>query len=313
MKARIRDFFQTTDGWIFAVVDYHHPEGIRSILRYVPDPEGERVAEGVRYRKLDFEDAYEFLRRERPEYVQDVHVVPEEDVLRFYRPEKELPKVAKRDDRIGEIVSVLKEGGVPPEMMGITGSILVGLDGPSSDIDFLVYGRDWWRARDVIERAKGMGGRIRDLDEATWDLIYKKRVPEISRDEFVLHERRKGNRGLVDETYFDLLFTRDWAQIRPPFPPGKKSGRRKIEAVVLDAEFAFDNPAVFEIDHPEISEILCYTHTYAGQALPEERIEACGDLEETREGPRLVVGTSREAKGEWIRSLTLLEKASSRS
>ena len=313
MNARIRDFLQTIDGWIFAVVDYHHPDGIRCMLRYVPDPEGERTAGGVRYRKLDFEDAYEFLRKERPDYVQDVHVVPEDDVFRLYRPEKELPKVAERDDRVGKIVSALKEGGVPMEMMGITGSMLVGLDGPSSDIDFLVYGRDWWRARDVIERAKMEEGAIKDLDDATWDKIYRKRVPEISRDEFVLHERRKGNRGLVDGTYFDLLFTRDWTQIRPPFPPGRKAGRRKIEAVVTDAEFAFDNPAVFEIDHDEIPEILCYTHTYAGQALPGERIEACGVLEETKEGARLVVGTSREAKGEWIRSLTLLEKASPRS
>ncbi|HPE63883.1 MAG TPA: DNA polymerase subunit beta [Methanothrix sp.] len=310
MNTRIRDFFQTVDGWIFAVVDYHHPQGIRSMLRYVPDPKGERVADGVRYRKLDFEAAYDFLRRKRPDYVQDVHVVPEEDVLRLFKPERELPKVADKDERVAKIVSALKEGGISQESMGITGSILVGLDGPGSDIDFLVYGRDWWRARDVIASAKNEGGPIRELDEATWDKIYKKRVPEISRDEFVLHERRKGNRGLVDGTYFDLLFTRDWDQIRPPFPPGKKAGRRKIDAIVLDAEFAFDNPAVFEIDHPEIPEILCYTHTYAGQALPGERIEACGVVEETEVGPRLVVGTSREAKGEWIRSLTLLERGS---
>jgi len=283
------------------------------MLRYVPDPEGERTAKGVRYRKVDFEQAYEFLRKERPDYVQDVHVVPEEDVLRLYKPEKELPKVAEQDLRVGKIVSVLMENGIPQESMGITGSMLVGLEGPTSDIDFLVYGSDWWRARDVIERAKEKDERIQDLDDATWDKIYEKRVPEINRYEFVLHERRKGNRGLVDGTYFDLLFTRDWDQIRPPFPPGKKAGRRKIEAEILDAEFAFDNPAVFEIDHHEISEILCYTHTYAGQALPGERIEACGVVEETRDGKRLVVGTTREAKGEWIRSLTLLEKASSRS
>lgn len=283
------------------------------MLRYVPDPEGERTAEGIRYRKLDFEQAYEFLQKEKPDYIQDVHVVPEEDVLRLYKPEKELPKVTERDPRVGKIVSVLRENGIPQESLGITGSMLVGLEGPKSDIDFLVYGSDWWRARDVIERAKEEDGRIQDLDEATWDKIYEKRVPEIDRDEFVLHERRKGNRGLVDETYFDLLFTRDWDQIRLPFLPGKKAGRRKIEANVLNAEFAFDNPAVFEIDHHEISEILCYTHTYAGQALPGERIEACGVVEETRDGKRLVVGTTREAKGEWIRSLTLLEKASSRS
>jgi len=89
-------------------------------------------------------------------------------------------------------------------------------------------------------------------------------------------------------------------------------GRRKVEGAALEAEFAFDSPAVFEIDHPEIPEILCYTHTYAGQALGGERIEACGVVEETDAGRRLVVGTTREARGEWIRSLTLLETASPR-
>ncbi|MGB3944555.1 MAG: nucleotidyltransferase domain-containing protein, partial [Methanothrix sp.] len=217
MRARIRDFIETVDGWIFAVVDYHHPDGIRSILRYVPDPAGERAAGGLRYRKLDFEEAYDLLRKARPEYVRDVHVVPEEEVLRIYRPDEELPKAAERDDRIAEIVSVLRKGGVPDGKMGITGSVLVGLEGPASDIDFLVYGSAWWRARDVIAAAKEEGGRIRDLDEATWDKIYRKRVPDIDRREFVLHERRKGNRGLVDKTYFDLLFTRDWDQIGPPF------------------------------------------------------------------------------------------------
>ena len=38
-------------------------------------------------------------------------------------------------------------------------------------------------------------------------------------------------------------------------------------------------------------------------------IEAKGVLEETDQGQRLVVGTTREARGEWIRSLTLLEGA----
>jgi predicted nucleotidyltransferase len=78
---------------------------------------------------------------------------------------------------------------------------------------------------------------------------------------------------------------------------------------VIDAEFAFDSPAIFHLDHPEVREIFCFTHTYAGQALPGEMIEAKGVLEETDQGQRLVVGTTREARGEWIRSLTLLEGA----
>ena len=43
------------------------------------------------------------------------------------------------------------------EEMGITGSMLVGLHSPSSDIDFVVYGPWWWKARDIVARAKAGG------------------------------------------------------------------------------------------------------------------------------------------------------------
>jgi predicted nucleotidyltransferase len=306
LRARIRDFLETKDGWIFAVADYHHPNGIRSMLRYVPDPSGEREANGRRYRKLDFDDAFAFLKRTRPEYVQDLHVVPKEDVLRLYAPSNGLNAVVGTDRRVKKLVGILARGEIPMDRMGITGSMLVGLQGPSSDIDFVVYGSWWWKARDIIYRAKCDGG-IQELDHAMWQRIYAKRRPEISFDEFVLHERRKGNRGMIEGTYFDLLFTRDWSQIGEAPPRGKPLGRRKIEALVTDAEFAFDSPAIFKIGHEEINEIFCYSHTYAGQALPGETIEAAGVVEETAEGCRLVVGTTREARGEWIRSLTLIE------
>lgn len=305
--ARIRDFFETVDGWIFAVADYNHPEGIRSLLRYVPDPAGEREAGGIRYRKLDFDPSFEFLKKVRPDYIQDLHVVPEEDVTRFFEPPAGLKSVARLDTRVNKIARVLAEGGVPWEEMGITGSMLVGLHGPSSDIDFVVYGPWWWRAREIMNRAKARG-EIQEVDDATWWKIYSKRKPETSFDEFVLHEKRKGNRGMIDGTYFDLLFTRDWDQIKPN-PPGKPVGRRQIVAEVEDATFSFDSPAIYRLKHDEVKEIFCYSHTYAGQALPGETLEANGVIEETADGLRLVVGTTREARGEWIRSLTLLEGA----
>jgi len=305
VRARIRDFFATIEGWIFAVADYSHPNGLRSMLRYVPDAAGEREAAGIRYRKMDFDPAFEFLRRERPDWAQDLHVVPLSAVQRIYQPSEGLLSVAKRDPRVSKIAVLLAKAGVPWEQMGITGSMLVGLDSPSSDIDFVVYGPIWWKARDIVARAKAKG-IIGDLDEPTWRKIYAKRKPEISFEEFMRHEKRKGNRGMIDGTYFDLLFTRDWSQIQTQ-PIGKPGGERRIEARVTNADFAFDSPAIFHLDHPEVKEIFCYSHTYAGQALPGETIEAKGVLEETAQGLRLVVGTTREARGEWIRSLTMLE------
>lgn len=306
MRARIRDFLETKDKWIFAVADYHHERGIRSMLRYVPDPSGERIANGIRYKKLDFDDAFEFLRRERPDYVQDIHVVPYEDVLRLYDPIDGLSKIIEQDSRVNRIATILEDDGVPLQQMGITGSMLLNLHSRSSDIDFVVYGPWWWKAREALSEAKS-DGRIQELDSAMWRRIFAKRKPEISFNEFVLHEARKGNRGMIEGTYFDLLFTRDWSQIGEAPERGRTISKKTIVAKVNDAEFAFDSPAIFKLENDEINEIFCYSHTYAGQAEPGETIEASGLVEETSKGCRLVVGTTREAKGEWIRSLTLLE------
>jgi predicted nucleotidyltransferase len=226
-------------------------------------------------------------------------------VLRIFRPNEGLRAVMEEDQKVKKIAAILSEGGIPMQEMGITGSMLIGLHGPSSDIDFVVYGPWWWLARKIVAHAKAKK-EIQDLDEATWKKIYSKRTPETGFDEFMLHEMRKGNRGMVSGTYFDLLFTREWSQISPQLS-GKNIGINQIEAKVIDAEFSFDSPAIYRLDHDEVKEVFCYSHTYAGQVLPGERLEAKGVLEETSQGLRLVVGTTREAKGEWIRSLTLLE------
>jgi len=305
LKFRIRDFLENRDGWIFAVADYNHDHGVRCMLRYIPHPQGERQAEGRKFHKLDFDEAFTFLKRERPGYVKDLHIVPEDDVKNVFRPSNGLKNIVKTDARVDKLATLFEDAGVPREEMGITGSMLLGLNSPKSDIDFVVYGPYWWKARDALSEAK-KDGLIQDLDEIMWHRIYSKRNPETSYEEFVLHEKRKGNRGMIDGTYFDLLFTRDWRQIEP-FSEGIPLGKSKITAEVVKADFAFDSPAIFELNHYKVNEIYCYTHTYAGQALPGEEVEALGVIERTDKGFRLVVGTTREARGEWIRSLTLLQ------
>lgn len=308
IKTRLRDFLITKDDWLFSVSDYFCNDGIRSILRYVPDENGERELNGKRYRKYDFGPAFEFMRKYRPEWVQDVHVVPESEVKTVFRPHNIIPKLINFDSRVREIVKVLDMSGVPRTSMGVTGSMLLGLQNESSDIDFVVYGPLWFRARDIITVATKQEGSIEELDEEMWQRIYRKRIPDISFDEFMLHESRKGNRGMIEGTYFDLLFVRDWNQINEPLLRGKDTVKMKIEAEVTNADFAFDSPAYYKIRHSEIDHVISYTHTYAGQALPTEIIEVSGIVEEIGNMKRLVVGTSREPKGEWIKSLTWLEK-----
>jgi hypothetical protein len=304
MRVRLRDFIETREHWIFSVVDYYCGDGVRCLLRYVPDPGGERTRDGTRFKKMGFDEAYAFVKKEKPEYLDRVMVVPFADVARHYQPHEGLARIVNSDRRVKKMVDALE--GVDFSCMGITGSKLVGLGAETSDVDFVVYGKEWYKARNALQRAIA-SGQIDGIDEAGWEKIYRKRKPELSFEEFYLHERRKGNRCLLDGVLTDLLFVRSWDQIGPRIGIGESLGMETITAKVTDAEFAFDSPAIYNVEHAEISAVLSFTHTYAGQALAGETIEARGIVEESPDGKVLVVGTSREPKGEWIKSLTLLE------
>jgi len=310
MIARIRDFVITKNDWIFSVVSYDlGGEDVKCLLRYIPDEKGERVSEKGRYRKLDFYEAYEFLRKYRPEYLKDVHVVPKRDIKEILRPEVRLPVIAEREENARTIYELLGRY-IPKERIGITGSFLCGLNAEKSDLDFVIYGRENFnKAREVVRDANEEG-LTAEINEGLWKQIYQKRKPELSYENFVAHEMRKGHRGAIGGTYFDILYVRDAEELKRldsrNYEKGERAGYRLITAEVKDASFSFDSPAIYEIEHPEITRVLSFTHTYAGQALTGETIEARGVLERTKHETRLVVGTTREAKGEWIRSLSLI-------
>jgi hypothetical protein len=303
MKLRIRDYVITKDDLIFSVMSYDNTNGVKSLLRYIPDENGDRVRSGIRYRKLSFEEAYEFLEREYSEYVQDVHVVPERDIKEILRPEEALSHV-RGDAKISKLLDCLKR--IPLKKMGVTGSYLCGTQIPSSDIDFVIYGSYFDKARKETEKAK-KSGKLSEVGDDEWRRIYEKRRPSITFEEFLAHETRKGNRGVIGETYFDLLYVRDWGDIKN-FADwrGDFVAESEIIAKVSGVEFPFDVPTVYEVEHSSVSAVMNYTHTYIAQALPGETIEARGRIERKGNDVRLVVGTSREAKGEWIKSLSLL-------
>lgn len=302
---RLRDFIEDADGWLYAVSVYDNDERVGCILRYIPDPAGERTGVGgQRYRKLDFDEAYEMIASQKPRYLDLVHRVPRNEVCRVLKPEAAIPYIAARDRRVKRLVELFD---LPRNSVGCTGSFLCGLEQPESDIDLVIYGKAWFQAQDMLRHAI-KDGCLPDLSEEVWRIVYEKRRPEISFETFVAHEERKWNRGQIDDTYFDLLYTRSYEDI-PAMSPGR--GRvlctQRIEAKVTDASLSFDNPAIYEIEHDRITRVLSFTHTYSGQAMIGETIEARGVVEEHDEECWLIVGTTREARGEYIISKTLLE------
>ncbi|ADN36727.1 conserved hypothetical protein [Methanolacinia petrolearia DSM 11571] len=306
-QIRLRDFIEDRDGCIYAVSAYDNDKAVGCILRYVPDENGSRQSpDGTRYTKYDFEEAFDYIRKNKPEYLDTVHRVPLGDIKKVHKPEEKIQSICQRDKRVDKLVSLFD---VPPGNTGCTGSLLVGLENETSDIDMVVYGDHWFTAQKNLMNAVERGG-MKPLSEELWKKVYNKRVPEIDYETFVLHEKRKWNRGEIDGTYFDLLYTRDYGDLnRVNISKGDVLGKKTIEAEVTDSSLIFDSPAIYSIDHDEISKVLSFTHTYSGQAVSGEIIEACGYVEDHGNEKWLVIGSTREAKGEYIISKTLIENS----
>ena len=301
---RLRDFIEDKDGWIYAVSTYDNADKIGCVLRYVPDADGERLhASGTRYKKYDFEEAYAFIAQHKPQYADLLQRIPYSDVKRVWKPDEELPQIARRHPRVQKLVDLF---GLPYGTVGCTGSLLCGLENDASDIDMVVYGKHWFAAQALVKQGI-LDGKVEGLSADMWKKVYEKRKPEIPYDQFVLHEQRKWNRGQIEGTYFDILFTRSYDELnRVHLGKGTVIGKQTIEATVTDASLSFDNPAIYAVEHESVNRVLSFTHTYSGQALAGETIEACGVLEQHGNERWLVVGTTREARGEYIISKTLL-------
>jgi predicted nucleotidyltransferase len=340
MRARPRDFIHTTDDLFFATTTYLHPEDrIISFLRYIPDQEGDRSLNNTKYSKVDSNQAYKFLDEHYPEYLFDCDItgvqmmgVPQDKVEKIMEPSKRLRDIRespKTDDLLEKVVKLADifhdHTGISYKKMGISGSILPGLYDPKkSDMDFVIYGlKNHNDVMDAFADIKKDNGVLKGIEGEYWKKLYEKRIKDssLTYEEFMWYENRKHNRGIFEGTLFDILQTRDWDEINGTYGATRYEpmGCIEIECSVKDSLAAFDNPAVYKVENvniikgPEvpINEVASYTHTYAGQAKDGERIIARGKLEKVIGEDvtyRLIVGTTRESLGEFIKIKNLILK-----
>lgn len=339
MRARPRDFILTSDDLFFATTTYLHPKDrILSFLRYIPDQNGDRSLNSKKYSKVDSKQAYDFLGKNFPDFLFDCEItgvqmmgVPNERIEKILQPTERLKEIMDADKRNILLEKVVKLAdtfhdytGLSYDKMGISGSILPGLYKlNSSDIDFVIYGlKNHRMIMNAFAEIKKQNGILKGIGEDYWQKLYKKRIVDssLSYDEFRWYENRKHNRGIIEGTLFDILQTRDWNEISGTYGQTRyvPMGTIEIECTVSDALAAYDNPAVYKvedvsvIDGPDvpINEIASYTHTYSGQVIEGERIISRGKLEKVINETisyRLIVGTTRESVGEYIKlkNLTL--------
>ena len=301
---RLRDFIRVGD-YYFSVIGYKNDEGVKCFLRYAPDDEGEREKDGKRFRKLMHKEAVNYAIDNNLHYFNGrIFIVPHDEIDEVFKPEERL----KPEGEISKIVDFFSS--VPLEEMGITGSRLIGLESEKSDIDFVMYGKWWFRGRELIK--KGIcRGDISEPNADIWDFIFKKRKVNIPYSIFLAHEERKYHRALIEDTYFDLLYVRGYYELRSDVPEeqGERGELMEVRGEVLDDSLIFDYPAYYPLKGKEVEAVLCFTHTYAGQGFKGEEIEAKGVVESINGRKYLIVGTEREVRDEYIVSLNLLENS----
>ena len=218
---------------------------------------------------------------------------------------------------------------IPYENLGISGSILPGLQKEnSSDLDFVVYGLDnHRRAIAAFKENRGKEVYIKDVDKYItvegitddyWDFVYNKRMSDesLTKDEFKWYENRKANRGTIDGTLFDILATKDYSEITGVWGDTvyEPQGIAQIECDIVSALGAYDNPSLYTIENVklidgvdfDLSEVVSFTHTYAGEVVDGEHVIAKGKVEKVivngeTSHYRLVVGTTREAVDEYLK------------
>jgi uncharacterized protein len=301
-----KDFIETAEGLIFAVVgqDPEHGKAL-CFLRY--------VKENSVWTKVTTEPANTFLKQYHPDYLHyspildaHLHAVAISRVVKHHQPKQRLQQImqANQPDTIErdlfQLCDLFQQRGLDLTHIGITGSILVGAQKQSSDIDLVCYGRGVFHQCRAITRELIEQEKLQDLNDNDWQQSYHRRSCDLSFADYVWHEQRKTNKAVINGRKFDLNFI-DELQCSE-VTSYQKCGAIKLQCKVIDDTHAFDYPAEFKIDHDQFDTIVSFTATYTGQAIKGETVEVSGIVEETQQGiKRIVVGSSREAHGEYIK------------
>ncbi len=300
-----KDYVETAGGFVFAVVaEGTEQQRVLASLRYQRRPAG--------LCKLTTEQASQILHSAAPQLLFDspsrdvcLPGLPTEAIVVHYRPalrwqevlSDTRPRMATLPAAACQVANVLSSLAAD---VGLTGSYLLGAQQTDSDLDVVVYGRRNFRDAQQRLAQAVTTGQVAALTDEQWWVTYQRRGGELEFDEYVAHERRKLNKFSIDGVRVDLSCV--CQPHAAATAAGSKVQRYRIRARVVETASAFAFPAVYEVDHPSVRWIVCYSATYIGQAQLNERVEAQGWLERLEGGQqRLVIGASREADGEFLR------------
>ena len=323
IRAREGDFVETLEGLIFDVKGLLHPQGrVIAYLRYVPDGRGVRQKNGIKYRKVyDLTARWELIRARWPAYLyrdtvlnREVQAIPAAKLKQHYQPSErlwalkhtsELDRLERAAVEMAEIL--VKKSGVSPSKIGVSGSILVGLQTTGSDIDLILYGSDTARRcySELLALCKTSQEGFSSYGRRELHKLYVQRGASKSTpfETFVKHESPKVLQGKFKGTDYFVRCVKDWDELHEAYGDCKyyTAGRATVHARIgsdLDAIFT---PNTYELEAAKVSrkflpltQVVSFRGRFCEQVHKGEDVIAKGKLEKVVHGHdeayRLVVG-----------------------
>jgi len=335
LNCREGDFIETIESLIFDVKGLIHPPNrIIAYVRYIPDVKGERRRGDVHYRKVySLKERENFLNREYPHYLivdpifndrmSEVHT---NNVTYHYKPQDTvnlLKRKEKLDDVEHEALEFLdllvEASGISRRKIGISGSIMVDLHLPTSDLDIIVYGTHNCRVvhKTFQDMFRDRTGLIQPYDLEGLRKLYSFRVKDtpMSFEDFSRHANRKSSQGTFRGRDFSIRYIKDWDEVEDKYGATcyRSLGQGVIKAKVTDDSEALFTPCRYLVEDVEfiegkkvklLKEVVSFRGRFCQQVQNGESIIARGKLEEMKTGKKeyvrlLVGGTTQDYMISW--------------
>jgi len=309
MKTREGDLLKNLNCVIFDVKGSVHPSNKAiAFPRFVPDFSGDRLCGKTVYRKVySISARFAFLEKHSPQYIvhdtvfdETLCEVPLESVKCHYKPVDGLKELRYRkkldvlEKTALEFLELLKNhSNVPWSKMGISGSLLVKLHTPSSDIDPTVYGSE--NCSKAYEALKSLtqnsGSHLKAYSPKELQELFRFRVKDtrMAFGDFVRTESRKVLQGKFKGRDYFMRFVKDWSEIREEYGTVRYSnvGYARIKAEISDDSEAIFTPCSYKIKNVEflegtrfpVEEIASFRGRFCEQARAGEAVVAQGKIE----------------------------------
>jgi len=327
MKAREGDLLETDADLIFDVKGLVQPaDRIVAFIRYFPDEKGKRTREGKYFDKVySLPKRYTLLKDRFPEYLvydpvfdETLCEVPVDSVQEHYRPVEKLQELRHSggldtlQSKALRFAELLKEtAGMPWSALGISGSIMVGLHTPESDIDPVVYGSE--NCKKVYSALESMFKNehesVKPYTQQDLKVLFDFRSKDtaIGFEDFLRTESRKVMQGKFNGTDYFIRFVKDWDEIDENYGDVqyKNIGNARVEARVVDDSESTFTPCTYKIESVKslaglriecLKEIVSFRGRFCEQArrgeivVAQGKVERVTDRRKNEEHYRLLIG-----------------------